>query len=203
MDTIQSYQSITLERKAWVDFDLVAESPVVQCFAYRTIKRVLDIAITGLGLIVLSPLLLLIGLLVKLTSPGPLLYAWDVIGRGGRPFRGYKFRTMVHNADDLKSQLAHLNEMSGPVFKVQNDPRITPIGRWLRKYCGVSSRGICRWLAHVPLGRTNGLISKIGNAAKSASPRASPVCGRCAAGTESAALMNGSNLICSTLTIGR
>jgi len=84
--------------------------------------------------LILSPVLLIVGLLVKLTSPGPVFYPWNVIGRDGRPFRGYKFRTMVQNADALKAELAHQNEMAGPVFKMKNDPRITPVGRVLRKY---------------------------------------------------------------------
>lgn len=111
----------------------VSDAPVMDKFAYRVVKRALDVVVAGLGLLMLSPLLLIVGLLVKLTSPGPALYAWDVIGRGGWPFRGYKFRTMVQNADRLKARLMHKNEMSGPVFKMKNDPRITPLGRFLRK----------------------------------------------------------------------
>jgi len=93
-----------------------------------------DSTVAALGLIVMSPLLLLIGLLVRLTSPGPVFYLWDVVGFCGRSFRGYKFRTMVVNADELKHQLLHNNEMTGPVFKMTEDPRITPLGRFLRKY---------------------------------------------------------------------
>jgi lipopolysaccharide/colanic/teichoic acid biosynthesis glycosyltransferase len=113
---------------------VVDDAPVGRRFAYRWVKRGIDVLGSLVCLLVLAPLFLVVAVLVKWTSPGPVFYAWDVIGRGGRPFRGYKFRTMVHNADDLKSQLAHLNEMSGPAFKVQDDPRITPVGRWLRKY---------------------------------------------------------------------
>ncbi len=111
----------------------VTDAPIVDRFAYRVVKRALDVVVAGFGLLMLSPFLLIVGLLVKLTSPGPVLYRWDVIGRGGRPFRGYKFRTMVQNADKLKAQLMSKNEMSGPVFKMKNDPRITPLGRFLRK----------------------------------------------------------------------
>ena len=110
------------------------ESSTANRFVYRVIKRCLDLAVAGLGLLILSPLLLIVGLLVRLTSPGSVFYPWNVIGRGGRLFRGYKFRTMVQNADDLKVELAHQNEMNGPVFKMKNDPRITPVGRVLRKY---------------------------------------------------------------------
>ena len=76
----------------------------------------------------------LIALLVKLTSPGPVLFRQQRSGINGRPFTLYKFRTMVTNAEQLKHELAAMNEMSGPVFKVTNDPRVTRIGRFLRKY---------------------------------------------------------------------
>jgi len=82
----------------------------------------------------LSPLLAAIAAAVRLTSEGPILYPWRVAGQGGRPFTGYKFRTMVPNADALKADLMGRNEMSGPVFKIKGDPRITPIGRILRKF---------------------------------------------------------------------
>lgn len=100
----------------------------------RRAKRALDIALAGSGLLMLSPLLLLIAALVRLTSPGPVFYEWRVLGRHARPFIGYKFRTMVENADELKSRYMEYNEMTGPVFKMRNDPRITPLGRWLRKF---------------------------------------------------------------------
>jgi lipopolysaccharide/colanic/teichoic acid biosynthesis glycosyltransferase len=117
-----------------VDVPRVALSPLVDRLQYSVVKRSLDASLAGIGLILLTPLFLLLAVLIKLTSTGPILYAWDVIGRGGRPFRGYKFRTMLVNADDLKPQLVHKNEMTGPVFKMRADPRITPVGRFLRKY---------------------------------------------------------------------
>jgi lipopolysaccharide/colanic/teichoic acid biosynthesis glycosyltransferase len=113
---------------------MIFDAPILDRFAYRVAKRFLDITGSCLGLLILSPLFLIVGILVKLTSPGPAFYAWDVIGRGGRPFRGYKFRTMVQNADKLKGQLMEKNEMRGPVFKIEKDPRITPLGRVLRKF---------------------------------------------------------------------
>jgi lipopolysaccharide/colanic/teichoic acid biosynthesis glycosyltransferase len=75
-----------------------------------------------------------LGLAVILTSPGPAFYRWKVVGRNGRPFVGYKIRSMVVNADEMKSQLEDRNEMSGPVFKIEGDPRITPVGYWIRRY---------------------------------------------------------------------
>lgn len=115
-------------------FCTVQENPLTGCFQYQIVKRGLDILGSGIGLIILSPLFLLVGILVKLTSPGPVFYAWHVIGRCGRPFRGYKFRTMIANADELKTQLNEKNEMNGPVFKIKRDPRITSFGRRIRKF---------------------------------------------------------------------
>jgi lipopolysaccharide/colanic/teichoic acid biosynthesis glycosyltransferase len=115
-------------------FWTVREDPLVGCFRYQVVKRGLDILGSGIGLIILSPLFLLVGILVKLTSSGPVFYAWDVVGRCGRPFRGYKFRTMIANADELKAQLDTKNEMNGPVFKIKKDPRVTPFGRILRTF---------------------------------------------------------------------
>jgi exopolysaccharide biosynthesis polyprenyl glycosylphosphotransferase len=78
--------------------------------------------------------MLLVGIVIKLTSPGPILFRQKRAGLNGKPFMMFKFRTMVTNAEQLQHELMSLNEMSGPVFKVANDPRITPVGRWLRKY---------------------------------------------------------------------
>ena len=107
---------------------LAASRPI-----YEISKRCFDAAVSALLLALLSPLLLLIALAIKLTTAGPVFYRWQVVGLGGQPFVGYKFRTMVVNADALKSQLMAANEMSGPVFKIKRDPRITPVGRFLRK----------------------------------------------------------------------
>jgi len=97
-------------------------------------KRTLDVLLSGLLLIVLSPLLLILAVAVKLTSRGSVFYRWQVVGKGGRPFTGYKFRSMCANADELKEKLEPLNEMRGPVFKLTNDPRITKLGAWMRCY---------------------------------------------------------------------
>src|SRR5437867_2339648 len=78
--------------------------------------------------------MVVIAVLVKLTSKGPVFYRWEVLGREGNPFVGYKFRSMAVDADGRKRELLHLNEMTGPVFKIKNDPRITPVGRVTRKY---------------------------------------------------------------------
>ena len=97
-------------------------------------KRLTDIVAGMLLLALLSPLLIVVALAVVATSGLPVLYRWRVVGLGGRPFTGFKFRTMVKNADQLKTALVEHNEMTGPVFKVRDDPRVTPVGRVLRKY---------------------------------------------------------------------
>jgi len=101
---------------------------------FRSCKRLFDLLVSASLLIVLAPLFLLLALLVKLTSSGPVFYRWKVAGKGGRPFTGYKFRSMRLDADLLKDQLEPLNEMSGPVFKLTNDPRVTKAGKWMRRY---------------------------------------------------------------------
>jgi lipopolysaccharide/colanic/teichoic acid biosynthesis glycosyltransferase len=97
-------------------------------------KRILDITLSGGLILVLSPILLLLAVLVKVTSHGPIFYRWHVVGKGGEPFCGYKFRSMVANADELKTELWSHNEMKGPVFKLTNDPRVTSVGAWMRRY---------------------------------------------------------------------
>jgi exopolysaccharide biosynthesis polyprenyl glycosylphosphotransferase len=99
------------------------------------VKRLIDIVVSATLLILLTPLCLLIALAIKLTTPTlAVFYPWQVIGLNGRPFTGYKFTTMVADADDRKSTLMSRNEMQGPVFKIKGDPRITPLGHFLRKY---------------------------------------------------------------------
>jgi lipopolysaccharide/colanic/teichoic acid biosynthesis glycosyltransferase len=99
-----------------------------------TIKRTMDVVGSAMLLILLSPLFLILAILVRISSSGPIFYRWRVVGRNERPFISYKFRSMYKNADEMKAKLAHLNEMSGPVFKITDDPRITPLGKWLRRY---------------------------------------------------------------------
>ncbi|MGA9389654.1 MAG: sugar transferase [Candidatus Sulfotelmatobacter sp.] len=98
------------------------------------VKRGIDIVVSACLLMLLSPFLLVLAVLVKLDSPGPIFYRWRVVGRNGRRFVGYKFRSMVANADALKPQLLARNEMTGPVFKLTHDPRITAFGAWMRRY---------------------------------------------------------------------
>jgi exopolysaccharide biosynthesis polyprenyl glycosylphosphotransferase len=101
----------------------------------RIIKRALDLAGSVAGLTLLAPLFALIALLVKVTSRGPVVFAQERIGRDHQPFRLYKFRTMYEGADRLKPKLRELNEADGIMFKIKQDPRVTPVGRILRRRC--------------------------------------------------------------------
>ena len=98
------------------------------------LKRGLDIVFSSLVLIVFAPLLLAIAIAVKLDSPGPVLYSSERIGKKGRVFKCTKFRTMVLDADKKRADIMHMNERDGVLFKISNDPRITRLGRFLRKY---------------------------------------------------------------------
>lgn len=98
------------------------------------IKQVIDVTGALALILITSVPLLIAGLAIRLTSPGPILFRQQRCGLNGRPFTMLKFRTMVTDAEQRKQELAVLNEMTGPVFKVTNDPRVTPIGRILRKY---------------------------------------------------------------------
>ena len=97
-------------------------------------KRVMDVTLSSLALLVTSPVLLVIALMVRMDSSGPIFYKAERIGRKGRVFKCYKFRTMVPNADKMRKDMEHLNEREDILFKVSNDPRITRTGARLRKY---------------------------------------------------------------------
>lgn len=98
------------------------------------IKSAMDFTGSLVLLCLLLPFLVLFAVLVRITSPGPIFFRQQRAGLNGNPFTMLKFRTMVTNAEQLKQELEQLNEMTGPVFKVTNDPRITPLGRWYRKF---------------------------------------------------------------------
>ncbi len=97
------------------------------------LKRLVDICASGLLLLPALPVFLAVAMFIKLTSPGPIFFVQGRLGVNKRLFRLYKFRTMVVDAEKRIRELEHLNEVKGPAFKIKNDPRITPIGRFLRK----------------------------------------------------------------------
>jgi exopolysaccharide biosynthesis polyprenyl glycosylphosphotransferase len=97
------------------------------------VKRVIDVCCSLILLMMLSPLFLVVAVLIKILSPGPVFFVQERVGLNKRRFRMYKFRTMVADAEQKLSEVQHLNEVSGPVFKITNDPRLTSIGKYLRK----------------------------------------------------------------------
>src|SRR5258708_39839539 len=105
----------------------------VTSVSYATAKRVLDLIVAAIALLLAAPFMLVAALLIKLTSRGPVLFAQTRVGLGGKHFTCYKFRSMFVDAEQRRDDLLHLNELSGPVFKIKNDPRMTPIGRIMRK----------------------------------------------------------------------
>jgi len=100
----------------------------------RVMKRVIDVVFSLVALILCAPLMALIALLIKLDSPGPALFGQRRVGKGGRIFTLYKFRSMHPDAEAQQELLANLNEADGPLFKIRCDPRCTRVGRWLRRF---------------------------------------------------------------------
>jgi lipopolysaccharide/colanic/teichoic acid biosynthesis glycosyltransferase len=98
------------------------------------LKRVMDVTIAAGLLVVAAPVFLVIALAIKATSKGPVLFPCRWVGKDGVTFTGYKFRSMVDGAELQEASLQSQNEMSGPAFKLTDDPRVTPLGRFLRKY---------------------------------------------------------------------
>ena len=110
------------------------ESEATRGFSfYEAIKRLIDITCSFVGILVLSPLFIIIAIIIKFTSKGPVFFSQKRVGRNGKEFDMYKFRSMVVNAEELKEKLAAQNEMSGPMFKMKDDPRVTKVGKFIRK----------------------------------------------------------------------
>ncbi len=102
---------------------------------YEKIKRFFDICLSTAALVVLSPLLLVIAILIYLEDKGPVIYSQTRVGKDGRAFKLYKFRSMCVDADEKLKDLQKLNERDGPVFKIRDDPRVTKVGKFIRKTC--------------------------------------------------------------------
>lgn len=100
---------------------------------YEITKRTIDIILSLVGVIGLTPVIIIIALLIRLESKGPVVFSQKRIGLNGKEFNMYKLRSMVVNAEELKRKLYTKNEMSGPMFKIKNDPRITKVGKFIRK----------------------------------------------------------------------
>jgi exopolysaccharide biosynthesis polyprenyl glycosylphosphotransferase len=128
----KGFSHIFVEHLAHVPLLTLASTP--QNDFALLFKRAVDVIVSILSLVVLSPLLLILALLVKLTSKGPVLFRQVRCGLGGRQFVLLKFRSMVVNADELLADLSELNEAEAPLFKMRNDPRCTKLGRWMRMF---------------------------------------------------------------------
>jgi exopolysaccharide biosynthesis polyprenyl glycosylphosphotransferase len=101
--------------------------------AYVIAKRCFDLAVGSAILVLLAPVVPVVALMIRLDSPGPVFYRQKRVGRSGRPFDFFKFRSMYVDADRRQEELETLNEQEGPIFKIKSDPRITPVGKFLRR----------------------------------------------------------------------
>lgn len=113
--------------------ELQVEIIIEKSQIYYVVKRLIDIISSILGLILLSPVLLIVGILIRLESKGPVIFRQKRVGKDGRLFKLYKLRSMVVDAEEIKKSLLRQNEMSGPMFKMKNDPRVTKVGSFIRK----------------------------------------------------------------------
>jgi exopolysaccharide biosynthesis polyprenyl glycosylphosphotransferase len=128
----EAYSRIYLEN--FHDVPLLSLSSAPESELLLFFKRVFDVVLSAVSLVLLAPWLLAIAAAIRITSPGEVLFRQTRCGLGGRRFTLYKFRSMVNNAEQLRAELHQLNELEGPVFKISDDPRITPVGRFLRRF---------------------------------------------------------------------
>ena len=104
-------------------------------YGYRFIKRLFDVVASSVAVVILSPVFLIIAIAIKINDPaGPVFYTQTRVGKDGKPFKMFKFRSMVTNADELLEKLRDQNEVEGAMFKMKDDPRITKVGKFIRKY---------------------------------------------------------------------
>ena len=104
-------------------------------YGYRFIKRLFDVVASSVAVVILSPVFLIIAIAIKINDPaGPVFYTQTRVGKDGKPFKMFKFRSMVTNADELLERLRDQNEVEGAMFKMKDDPRITKVGKFIRKY---------------------------------------------------------------------
>ena len=113
--------------------DYIKEFKVKEKPVYSFVKRAFDFGASLVGLVCLSPVLLATAVAIKLESEGPVIFSQDRVGLNGKKFKMYKLRSMVSNAEELKEKLLEQNEMSGPMFKMKDDPIITKVGKFIRK----------------------------------------------------------------------
>lgn len=130
METIRKTAAdARFQEESWNYAELAGEKGL----GYRVVKRLFDVGMSLIALTLLSPVLLLIAAAVKLEDGGPVFFVQERSGLNGEPFRMFKFRTMCRNAQQMHDELLKNNELDGPAFKMKNDPRITHVGKFLRK----------------------------------------------------------------------
>jgi lipopolysaccharide/colanic/teichoic acid biosynthesis glycosyltransferase len=123
----------TFSKYPWLD-RFAPEKNLMSLKVYLIVKRIMDVFLILTALVFVIPAAIIIAVLIKIESPkGPVLYTQHRTGKGGKRFAMFKFRTMVENAEEMKKELMHLNELQWPDFKITNDPRITKFGKFLRK----------------------------------------------------------------------
>lgn len=113
---------------------LLNKDKIKSQFVYHGIKRLFDIVAATCGIVVLSPLMIIIAILIKSEDHGPVFYKQVRVGKNGKTFKMYKFRSMFVNADKMLNKLREQNDVEGPMFKMKNDPRITKVGHFIRKH---------------------------------------------------------------------
>lgn len=128
-NSLDKYESLKIK----TDPNIPDNNNFKKSLMYFVGKRIIDILGSLFGIIVLGPLMIIVAFIIKLTSEGPVIFVQKRVGKDGKIFNMYKFRSMVNNAEKLLDGLMDKNEMSGPVFKIKDDPRITKIGKFIRK----------------------------------------------------------------------
>ncbi|MGL4849566.1 MAG: sugar transferase [Clostridium sp.] len=111
----------------------ISRDEIEEKVLYDITKRIIDICLATIGIVLLSPIFLIIGILIKKDSKGSVIFTQTRVGYKGKEFKMYKFRSMITDAEEMKKKLEKNNEMSGPMFKMKDDPRITKIGKFIRK----------------------------------------------------------------------
>lgn len=125
----RSFQASTGTAEAALGKDFEVHEP----FLYLLAKRIFDLGVSFAALILLIPIIPVLAVMIKLDTPGPVFFKQDRVGKNGKLFKFYKFRSMRLDADKQKEEIEALNEKDGPIFKVRTDPRITSVGRFLRR----------------------------------------------------------------------
>jgi len=122
-------QQLGFDREEVLFEEQAEDSRLVYCF----LKRTMDVIFSLVGLVILSPIFLVVTILIRLESKGGSIFSQERVGKNGKRFKMYKFRSMVANAEELKDKLCGQNEMCGPMFKIKKDPRVTKVGKFIRK----------------------------------------------------------------------